>query len=92
MKAVCDIDELMLITQKGILMRTKVAEIRETGRNAQGVKLIRVDEGDKLVAMAKVDAEEADDTEVKGAAPATDAPPDATPPAPESGNETPPTE
>src|SRR5688572_6247777 len=58
MKAVCDEDELMLITQKGILMRTRVSEIRETGRNAQGVRLIKVDEGDKLVAMAKVDAEE----------------------------------
>src|SRR3954464_2523148 len=59
MKAVCDVDELMLITEKGILMRTRVAEIRETGRNAQGVRLIRVDEGDRLVAMARVDAEEA---------------------------------
>jgi DNA gyrase subunit A len=58
MKAVCDVDELMLITEKGILMRTRVSEIRETGRNAQGVRLIRVDEGDRLVAMARVDAEE----------------------------------
>jgi DNA gyrase subunit A len=57
MKAVCDDDELMLITQKGILMRTRVREIRETGRNAAGVKLINLDEGDVLVAMAKVDAE-----------------------------------
>jgi DNA gyrase subunit A len=59
MKAVCDDDELMLITQKGILIRTKVAEIRETGRNAAGVRLIRVDDGDRLVAMAQVDAVEA---------------------------------
>jgi DNA gyrase subunit A len=58
MKAVCDTDELMMITQKGILIRTRVEEIRETGRNAQGVKLIRLDEGDKLVAMCKVDAED----------------------------------
>jgi DNA gyrase subunit A len=58
MKAVCDEDELMLITEKGILMRTRVAEIRETGRNAAGVRLMRMDEGDRLVAMAKVDAEE----------------------------------
>jgi DNA gyrase subunit A len=58
MIAVCDEDELMLITQKGILMRTRVSEIRETGRNAQGVRLIKVDDGDKLVAMAKVDADE----------------------------------
>ncbi len=58
MKAVCDTDELMLITEKGILMRTKIAEIRETGRNAQGVRLIKVDSGDRLVAMAKVAVEE----------------------------------
>jgi DNA gyrase subunit A len=63
MKAVCDTDDLMLITEKGILMRTRVAEIRETGRNAQGVKLIRVDEGDRLVAMAKIDAGEEEQAE-----------------------------
>jgi DNA gyrase subunit A len=57
MKAVCDDDELMLITEGGILMRTRVSEIRETGRNAAGVRLIKLDEGDKLVAMAKIDAE-----------------------------------
>jgi DNA gyrase subunit A len=58
MKAVSDADDLMLITEKGIMMRTRVSEIRETGRNAAGVKLIRVDEGDKLVAMAKIEGEE----------------------------------
>jgi DNA gyrase subunit A len=57
MKAVCDEDDLMLITEKGILMRTRVSEIRETGRNAQGVKLIKLDGGDRLVAMAKIDTE-----------------------------------
>jgi DNA gyrase subunit A len=60
LKAVCDTDELMLITEKGILMRTRVAEIRETGRNAQGVRLIRVDDGDRLVAMARVDADDSE--------------------------------
>ncbi|HEY0007156.1 MAG TPA: DNA gyrase subunit A [Tepidisphaeraceae bacterium] len=58
MKAVCDEDELMLITQNGIIVRTRVSEIRETGRNAAGVKLINVDNGDMLVAMARVDREE----------------------------------
>jgi DNA gyrase subunit A len=52
-------DEVMFITEKGILMRTSVAEIRETGRGAQGVRLIRIDEGDRLVALTRVDAEEA---------------------------------
>ena len=57
LRPVCDDDELMLITEKGILMRTGISDIRETGRNAQGVKLIRVDEGDRLVAMAKIDVQ-----------------------------------
>ena len=57
LRPVCDDDELMLITEKGILMRTGISDIRETGRNAAGVKLIRVDEGDRLVAMAKIDVQ-----------------------------------
>jgi len=60
MKVVTDTDEVMLITEKGILMRTRVSEIRETGRNASGVRLIKLDEGDKLVAMAPVETEEGD--------------------------------
>ncbi len=58
MAIVDDADEMIFITEKGILMRTRTSEIRETGRNAQGVRLIKLDEGDKLVAMAKVEAEE----------------------------------
>lgn len=58
MRLVTDTDGLMLITEKGILIRTPIREIRETGRNAQGVRLIKLDEGDRLVAMARVDAEE----------------------------------
>jgi DNA gyrase subunit A len=82
MKAVCDTDELMMITEKGILMRTKVTEIRATGRNAQGVTLINLDDGDKLVAMAKIDAKETPVGEAGTAeAPATEetgeVPPDA---------------
>jgi DNA gyrase subunit A len=89
MKAVCDDDELMLITEQGILMRTRVAEIRETGRNAAGVKLIKLDEGDTLVAMAKVDAAEekaVDGTtgEDPGGTPPAAAPQTDVPPAPES--------
>jgi DNA gyrase subunit A len=61
MKAVTDEDDLMLITERGILMRTDVAQIRETGRNAQGVRLIKLDEGDRLVAMAKINVEEQPD-------------------------------
>jgi len=65
-------DELMLITGRGILIRTRVSEIRETGRNAAGVRLIKLDDGDNLVAMAKIDAEESEKT---GSAPRNPAPP-----------------
>ncbi|HEY0910687.1 MAG TPA: DNA gyrase C-terminal beta-propeller domain-containing protein [Bradyrhizobium sp.] len=58
LKLVNSDDDVMLITEKGILIRTSVAEIRETGRNAAGVRLIKLDEGDRLVAMAMIDAEE----------------------------------
>src|SRR3989440_6486989 len=51
---VTDIDELMLITTKGQLIRTRVKEIRETGRNAMGVKLLTLREGEKLQAIAPV--------------------------------------
>ncbi|HWE97863.1 MAG TPA: DNA gyrase subunit A [Tepidisphaeraceae bacterium] len=83
MKAVCDDDELMLITEQGILIRTRVSEIRETGRNAQGVRLIKLDEGDKLVAMAQVDAEESPKTPA-GDGGSTVAEPDAKAAEPES--------
>ncbi|MBV8659623.1 MAG: DNA gyrase subunit A [Burkholderiales bacterium] len=51
---VCPTDGLMLITTGGVLIRTAVAEIRETGRSAQGVRLINLDEGEKLSGIEKV--------------------------------------
>ena len=54
-------DELMMITEKGIMIRTKISDIRETGRNAAGVRLMRLDEGDRLVAMAKIEGENGDE-------------------------------
>jgi DNA gyrase subunit A len=53
-KSVTDADQLLLITQSGMLIRIKVKDIRETGRAAQGVKLIDLDEGDRVVAVAKL--------------------------------------
>ena len=50
-------DELMLITTKGKMVRTRVSEIRETGRNAQGVKLIDLKGAEKLQAIAPVVAD-----------------------------------
>ncbi|MFQ6002308.1 MAG: DNA gyrase subunit A [Candidatus Zixiibacteriota bacterium] len=53
-KEVVDEDELMLITQKGIIIRQPVKQIKAIGRNTQGVKLINLDPGDKLVDVARV--------------------------------------
>ncbi len=53
-KSVSDADQLLLITQSGMLIRIKVKDIRETGRAAQGVRLIDLDEGDRVVAVAKL--------------------------------------
>lgn len=52
--SVRDTDEVMLLTAKGQSIRTRVKEIRETGRGAKGVKLVNLEEGDKLLAIAKV--------------------------------------
>src|SRR5205807_3402445 len=49
-----DTDELMLITTKGQMVRTRVKEIRETGRNTMGVKLMNLKAGEKLQAIAPV--------------------------------------
>ncbi|MBE9610692.1 DNA gyrase subunit A [Chitinilyticum piscinae] len=60
-------DDVMLITTGGVLIRTKVAEIRETGRSAQGVRLINLDEGEFLSGLEKVcepESDEEDGTEV----------------------------
>jgi DNA gyrase subunit A len=56
-------DEIMLITDKGVLVRTRVAEIRELGRATQGVTLIALDDGAKLSGLQRIvenDANEAD--------------------------------
>jgi len=49
-----DADEIMMITVGGQMVRTAVKDIREAGRNTQGVKLINLDAGDKLQAIAPV--------------------------------------
>jgi DNA gyrase subunit A len=54
---VIDADEIMLLTQQGQMVRTPVKDIREAGRNTQGVKLINLTSGDKLTAIARVVSE-----------------------------------
>ncbi len=61
-------DEIMLITDTGVLVRTRVAEIRELGRATQGVTLINLDEGAKLSGLQRIaenDASPADGDETE---------------------------
>ena len=61
-RLVTDEDEVMLITTGGVLIRTRVREIRELGRATQGVTLISLDAGEKLAGMEKV-VESEDDSD-----------------------------
>src|SRR3989344_4272459 len=57
-KEVFNDDELMFITKNGITIRVKVNQFRDIGRNTSGVRLIKLDENDKVVSVAKVVGEE----------------------------------
>jgi len=62
-------DEIMLITDKGVLVRTRVSEIRELGRATQGVTLIALDDGSKLSGLQRIaenDAEAGDEPPAAG--------------------------
>ncbi|HEX42451.1 MAG TPA: DNA gyrase subunit A [Phycisphaerales bacterium] len=61
LKAVRNSDDLMMITAQGMIIRTGLDEIRSIGRNTQGVRLIKLKPGDKLVAAEKIASEEGDD-------------------------------
>jgi len=58
-------DDLMIITNAGVMIRQKVDLIRVIGRNTQGVKLIRLDDGSKISSVTKVinETEETEETE-----------------------------
>ena len=54
-------DEIMLITTGGVLIRTRVAEIREMGRATQGVTLISIEEGTTLSGLQRIMESDIDD-------------------------------
>ena len=62
---VTDADELMLITSGGQMVRTRIAEIRETSRNTMGVKLMGLPEGEKLQRIAPVVSQKVDEEVVE---------------------------
>ncbi|WP_460489665.1 DNA gyrase subunit A [Curvibacter fontanus] len=59
-------DEIMLITDKGVLVRTRVSEIRELGRATQGVTLIGLDEGAKLSGLQRIVENDANGSDGEG--------------------------
>jgi len=54
-------DEIMLMSQAGVLVRTPVKDISVVGRNTQGVRLIRLEEGDQLSGLERIDGIAEDD-------------------------------
>ena len=66
---VSETDEIMLITDKAVVVRTRVAEVRALGRATQGVTLIAVDEGSTLVGVQRI----AESDEIEGSVDAGDA-------------------
>ncbi|HMK87100.1 MAG TPA: DNA gyrase subunit A [Steroidobacteraceae bacterium] len=87
-------DEVMLMSQSGALVRTPVRDISVVGRNTQGVRLIRLEEGDQLSGLERIDGlgAEADSAPADEASPAVEArstgeaPPEDSPPASDSNN------
>ena len=62
---VTDEDEIFMMTAKGKIQRIKAADVNVIGRNTQGVRIMNVDEGDSLVAVVRIPAEEASDDDVE---------------------------
>jgi len=69
--AVRDVDEVMLITKDGQIVRTKVIDISVIGRATQGVRCIALNGGDRLVSVARIPSEEPDATAAQPSAPAS---------------------
>ncbi len=64
MKEVSENDDLIIITNSGVVIRQSVADIREMGRVTQGVRLIRLDSGDRVGDIAKIVTEETEEMEL----------------------------
>jgi DNA gyrase subunit A len=71
---VTDEDQVLLISQQGMILRTRAGDIRTIGRATQGVRLIGMEEGDMVVSVAKL-AEREDEENGESATPADDTPP-----------------
>jgi DNA gyrase subunit A len=77
--AVHDDDEVLMVTAGGIIQRIRVRDVSVIGRNTQGVRIIRLDEGDKLVSLARVPGDEIEAEDLPPENPASPDTPDAPP-------------
>ena len=75
-KAVVEEDELVFITRNGVVNRQRVSEIRTIGRATQGVRLVNLDKKDLVMDVARVIAEDADETEEMEGIPGIEVEPD----------------
>ena len=68
MLEVVDSDDLMIITDGGVMIRLPVMDIRTIGRNTQGVRVIRLDEGARITSIPRIveEDDEADEAEGEG--------------------------
>ena len=78
-RSVTDTDSLIFSTKSGMVVRIRAADVRQVGRNTQGVKLVSLDTGDALASVAKI---EQGDEPVEAAAATEPTPP--TPETPQS--------
>jgi DNA gyrase subunit A len=63
-------EDLIITCKSGVTIRTSITEIREAGRATQGVKLIRLDEGDEIAATSKIEEQDVPELEItEGAEP-----------------------
>jgi DNA gyrase subunit A len=62
-KEVVDNDDLIVVTKDGLVIRQHVSDIRVMGRNTQGVRVVRLNEGDRVAAVANVPADEDEELE-----------------------------
>jgi DNA gyrase subunit A len=86
--SVHDDEDIMLITVQGMVNRTHVHEIRVVGRNTQGVRIMNLNEGDKIASLAKIAREENGGGSSPAEAPAPENPPSTE--EPRAGQEPPP--
>jgi len=63
-KNVFDKDQLMIINKSGITIRMGMEDVRVMGRATQGVRLIKIEEGDEIAAVAKIDTQEGEEIDL----------------------------